>query len=139
MTYLPQLSHMTTLTAESLGKEIWFCSERKKNGLENKWATFATNEKQTIVDFKAMNRKIEVKRPEGLFWNLCAWYIAISKDNTMNKFKIKIYPLKNDSRSLSIKYIILYYIFLQIKTFYKNLPINKWINIIKTNNIPEDI
>lgn len=40
---------------------------KKKNGLENKWATFATNEKQTIADFKAMNRKIEVKRPEGLF------------------------------------------------------------------------
>lgn len=38
-----------------LGNEIWFCLERKKMALENKWVVFVIFEEKIIVDFEVMN------------------------------------------------------------------------------------
>lgn len=57
-----KLSHMTILAVDSLRSEVWLCpGKKKKNGLENKGAISAPNEKQTTADFIAMNQKIELE------------------------------------------------------------------------------
>ena len=56
-----KLSHLTILAVDSLRSEVWLCPGKRKNGLENKGAISAANEKQTTADFTAMNQKIEVE------------------------------------------------------------------------------
>ena len=102
--------------------------QKEKNGLENKWSAYATSEEPTTADFTATNWKTEVKIQRDPP-QICVHCILL-KANIMN-FKIKISPLKNKGLKLSsVKYTILYCIFLEIKTYFiKNCQyrlINRW-------------
>lgn len=107
------------LTTERLGNKIWLCLERKKKGLENKWATSATTEQPTTANLKALNWKTEIKISEVPLQNFCSWHIALPKANTMNKLKIKNSPLKHKVSYFSyMNYVILYFTCLQIKAYF---------------------